>query len=164
MPSAAQIMGEPIQLYDQTALLEMDLAKAQGYAILLQGSAEAPRPGGKLSKQSELLAFSALTDGNVIDACFGTLNSKEASEQAQRKVKDVKRILSDGVEQRSFPSVAVQAYAGAFRVVLKYQTAANKLNFLTRCFFYNGIKKTAIQELAESFAELQKAIAALASS
>lgn len=163
MPSTAQIMGETIQLYDPASLMEMDLARAQGYAILLQGSAEPPRPGGTPSKQTILLAFSALTDGNVIDACFGTLQPKEASEQALRKVKDVKRILGDASDTRNFPAVAVKAYSGAFRVVLKYKTAANKLNFITRCFFYSGIKKTAIQELAESFAELQKVISEIAS-
>ena len=157
MPGTAQIMEEAIQLYDPTSLLEMDLAKAQGYAILLQGSADM---GGKMiSKQSVLLAFSALTDGNVLDACFGTLNNnKEASPQALRKVKDVKRILGDAADGRNVPAVAVAAYAGAFRVVLKYKTAANKLNFITRCFFYSGIKKTAIKELTESFAALQKLI------
>lgn len=153
------MMGEAIQLYDTSSFLEMDVSRVQGYVILLQGSAEQPRPGGTPSKQTILLAFSALTDGNVIDACFGTLHSKEASEQALRKAKDVKRMLDDASDARSsFPAVAVKAYSGGFRAVLKYKTAANKLNFITRCFFYSGIKNSVMKELEESFAELQKAL------
>ena len=151
-------------LYDVNAMMEIEASMAQGFAILLTGSGTAVQEqarGNKKgpSQQAVMLGFSALTDGNVIDACFGC--TKNPSPQGQKKVKEVKRALSDASDSNSkIPRIAVGAYAKGFRILLSFRAEADKLNFLTRCFKFASIQKKAKLALEEAFAPLQEAIQA----
>lgn len=159
-------------LYDVTALMEMETPMAQGFAILLTGAAgEQPKgnsssssnnkKNGGISQQAVMLGFSALTDGNVLDACFGVLNKQTASKQGLRQAKDVKIALSDAAESNNkIPRIAVAAHSKAFRTILAFRAEVDKLNFFTKCFKYAGIQKKAKEALEEAFGTLQDAIQA----
>lgn len=147
-------------LYDINCMLAIDGQMAQGYAILLSGTAQDPSRASKEepSQQSIMLGFAALTDGNVVDACFGI--REKSSEQGVRQAKGVKAVLGDAAMMNSkVPRIAVTGYSKAFRVIMKFQQEVGKLNFITRCFRYGGVQKNAIVELQEAFAPLREVMA-----
>lgn len=150
-------------LYDENALIDLDSQKVQGYLILLTGAAApmATSETGKISKQAIMLGFSALTDGNVVDACFGLSNPKSTSAQGKKSVQEVKSALGAASDSSdAIPRIAVTAYSKAFRTLLNHQGEVKKLNFITRCFFYGGIVKKAKAEIEEDFVPLKEALAA----
>jgi hypothetical protein len=64
--------NDEIILYDMTALWDTPTHICDGYVALLQ-----PTRAGSQRKDREnayILAFMALTEGNVVDACFGVSN------------------------------------------------------------------------------------------
>jgi hypothetical protein len=154
-------------LYDEACMLDLNVHMAQGFAILLTGAGcdlqalSQARKNGP-SKQSTRLGFSALTDGNVVDACFGnttrSFKSQPASPQGQRQIKEVKRVLGDADDDDKIPRIAVGAYAKGFKSILKFRSDVDKLNFITRCFRYGTLKRRAKAALEEAFAPLQDAL------
>ena len=150
--------NSPPPLYDASSMLELDSQLAQGYEILLTGANEQSGKTGP-SQQTVTLGFSALTQGNVVDACFGMLQSKQA--QGLKKVKEAKSILAVAAADNShIPRIAVTAYAKAFQVVLSFRSELNNLNFFTKCFKYGSIQRAAVEALQEAFAPLSEAVEA----
>jgi hypothetical protein len=175
------------RLYDSQELLGMDSKVASGYIILMGGypsqaskksrkkknrsdegegtendEAEAP----KLDRGAINLAFLALTEGNVIDACFGVktyVSAAEAGRRTDRAAKtanDAKAMLNEAVRSSdAVREIAVTAYGKAFQVVLQYNQNIKSLNFITRCFRWKPMHQMAEESLFDAFRSLNEAIA-----
>lgn len=158
------LLAGKLQLYDPSCMLELDQQMAQGYAILLTGAQEQSRKHKKKSssgpsQQTVMLGFSAMTEGNVIDACFG-LTSGAPSQRGSQQVKDVKNALGEAsMNNDKIPRIAVMAYSTAFKVILSFKSEVSKLNFFSKCFKYAAIQKQATEALQEAFAPLHDALA-----
>lgn len=160
-----------VALYDPAAMLDMDTGMAQGFAILLTGASThivGPVKGGtgaakakkSPNKQVILLGFASLTDGNVLEACFGVKSSSStAAGPGQQMVREAKQALRLAQDRNATTAkVAVSAYAAAFQAVLKFRSEASKLNFLTRCFKYGALQAACKEALTEVFAPLEDVI------
>ena len=150
-------------LYDIASMLEMDASLAQGFLILLSGDAqEQPQKGP--SQQTIMLGFAALTDGNVIDACFGVgpqRSSANATPQATTCIKNAKAALaSAGDNSSKIPKLAVNTFSKAFRILLQYHQDVKKLNFITKCFKMGSLQASCQKEMEETFGALQEAVRA----
>ena len=153
--------GKAIALYDPSAMVDMDEKIARGYATLLGGGCGLPRPK-TIEPSAVQVGFLALTDGTVVEACFGLSTSgKSASSKGHAMVQKVKRLLdSTASSSESFRKLAVETYFDAFAVVVTTQAEVKKLNFITRCFFYSGIVKKAQSDLDAIFQPLAEALQA----
>mmetsp|Transcript_30922 Transcript_30922/g.47409 ORF Transcript_30922/g.47409 Transcript_30922/m.47409 type:complete len:194 (-) Transcript_30922:1368-1949(-) len=168
-----------VQLYDPDSMLEISKEVAKGFQILLSGGLRpAKTRRGKRAKESETaqankeiedsslsLAFMSLTDGNVVDACFGVNMNKRGrerqSDRAFRLARTVKALLADvSDENQSVRRVAVGTYEKAFEILMQYHDEMSSLNFITWCFKYSGIQKQNLRKLQREFQILQDAIAA----
>jgi hypothetical protein len=155
-----------LPLYEPSAMLELDAQMAQGYAILLTGAQEQSLRTKKHagpSRQTIMLGFAAMTDGNVVEACFGVrqAHGSSASDTVKRDIKNVKNALSEAQQSdNKIALVAVTAYAQAFQVIAAFRSELDKMNFITKCFRYGGIRNNALEALQKCFAPLQEALAA----
>jgi len=145
-----------MQLYDSQELLSMDSKVANGY-IILMGGIQSER-----DMQTQKLAFMALLEGNVIEACFGVNpHTSNPTSTSAKMVKDVKRVLGEAVDvSEAVQALAVNAYAKAFQVVVDYDADMKRLNFITRCFRSKKIHRKADHAFEMAFQPLQEAIAA----
>ena len=156
-----------VQLYDELSMMEMKKSLCEGYVTLLTGGAhvpEQPRSGKKSKSKKEdesiLLAFAALTTGNVVDACFGVTMASKKSKRVEQLIKDAKNALHDAYDTNGrVAAVATEAYKKAFHTVIDMNTKIDKLNFFTKCFSEGKIRKNASQKLAEHFLTLEQMIA-----
>jgi len=152
MPSSTPLLSNtnvPPPLYDFDALLQLDASRAQGYLILLTGGVAQDTNPSNLP-----LAFSALVDGNVVDACFGATDARNASDQVQAQVRAAKQALYNCER----PAMAVTAYRQALVSVTQFRQEIDQLNFITKCFRYHGIVNQAKKAVAEAFAPLIEAL------
>lgn len=156
------------QLYDPQELLGMDSNVASGYIILMGGYADTNNNANnkKLDAGALNLAFAALIEGNVVEACFGvkthTTNSQSSPSNRGAKIAtDAKRMISAAVHSSdAVKEIAVSAYGQAFQVAIEYHQNTKRLNFLTRCFKWKPIHQKAETKLYEAFKPLDEAIAA----
>ena len=179
------------QLYDSQELLCMDSKVASGYLVLMGGYANnnnnntttnsgsggvgdgggAPPPVVPLDPGALNLAFMALIEGNVIEACLGVKShggagggmagTSSSSERGMKLAKDAKTMISEAVQSsQSVQQIAVTAYGTAFQIVINYHKDRKKLNFITRCFKSKPIRRKAETALYETFQPLNEAIAA----
>ena len=167
------------QLYDSQVLLNMDTKVASGYVILLGGyptsnnqkakktRSEDEAEALKLDRGAINLAFMALIEGNVIDACFGVITYVSASEAARSSdraakiASDAKTMLSEAVRSSdAVREIAVAAYGKAFQIVLQYNQDIKSLNFITRCFRWKPIRSRAEESLFQAFRPLNEVIEA----
>jgi len=164
----------------------MDSKVASGYVVLMGGyptvdntktksskkrgnkddadadEAEAPP---KLDRGAVNLAFMALTDGNVVDACFG-IKAHISADAANRRVNqaakmsnDAKSLMNEAVRSSTaVREVAVRAYGKAFQIVIQYNDDCKHLNFITRCYRQKPIRQKAENALYEAFKPLNEAI------
>ena len=198
MNSALQQSSDhQFQLYDSQELLCMDSKVASGYLVLMGGYANnninntttnsgsggvgdgggAPPPVVPLDPGALNLAFMALIEGNVIEACLGvkshggagggkagtarSTSSSSSSERGMKLAKDAKTMISEAVQSsQSVQQIAVTAYGTAFQIVINYHKDRKKLNFITRCFKSKPIRRKAETALYETFKPLNEAIAA----
>jgi hypothetical protein len=101
----------------------------------------------------------ALTQGNVLDACFGVVNpSRRENTPATRSANEAKALIDGCATSDSFRVAAVEAYRDAFQVVINHRERMDRLNCITRCFGTKKIRKKTEQSLRESFLGLAKAI------
>lgn len=167
-----------VQLFDETSMLEMKKSLCEGYITLLSGGGalilEQPRPQkkskkGRTKKESRhndpavVLAFAALTTGNVIDACFGismsSKHQKNISHVLQR-IKDVKNALYDVNDKNHRAcAVAVAAYQSAFGTIVEMHNKLDKLGFFSKCFKEGKIRKNAGKKLHSDFLPLERILA-----
>jgi hypothetical protein len=156
-------------LYDATCMLQVDAQMGHGFVIILGGmSAIAPAGKKKRGKNkidddnAVMLGYLAITEGNVIDACFGIKHQadkgkKSSMEQAKR----VKRLITNAADSSdSVRRLAVETYRKAFVHVLDFHKEVAKLNFFTKCFSYGKIQHEVEMALKDDFAQLQEAVAA----
>lgn len=150
-------------LYDKASLLNVTSSMAHGYIVLLGGIQEQSASKGKKKKKvndsSIDLAFAALVDGNVVDACFGITSSSKRSSSAAGVSKEIKEVLRHVVDKNeSVKKIAVEAYRNAFRVVVSFEEKVKKLNFFTFCLKYGKLQRDAECALKEAFENLEDAI------
>ena len=125
-----------VPLYVDACLLQIPADIAEGYRILLSGD--------------ETLAILAITQGNVIDACFGS----PTDPKRQRVVKEVKATL----EELERPKMIVQAYLKAFERVLEFHKQVGQLHFWNYCFHYTRLQHEATEGFKEIFQGLQESL------
>jgi hypothetical protein len=124
-------------------------AIASGFVVLLGGHGDS----NKTRKNCDYgLAFMALTQGNVLDACFGVVNpSRREDTPATCSANEAKALIDGCATSDSFPVAAVEAYCDAFQVVINHREHMDRLNCITRCFEEKKIRKKMDQSLRESF-------------
>ena len=145
-----------VRLYDAEALLEVSPEVAHGYLVLLSSSSKEEEDA------SNSLAFVSLTDGNVLDACFGYhAQSKDTSTPAGRACCDAKAALlaaSEHAISSSFNNLAVETYANAFQIVVDYHASVKKMNCCIRCFRQGSRREKAKRDLEIEFKALIQAV------
>ena len=150
------------KLYDEECVLEIDPSIAHGFIVLL-GGANDPKSGrDAAAAEADLnLAFMAITQGNVVDACFGVpiSGSRKDKSPASTKAKTCKELLDDAALSRDpIRQVAVDKYCEAFKEVIAYHERMSKVNCIIRCFRYKKLRRKSKKSLHDTFSELAKAI------
>lgn len=139
-PSAlppATSSGLPL-FYDEDSVLSLPPATLSGYLTLLTADAAISLP--------------AVTDGNVVDACFGASSHGEREGGAAdsiRATKELVRGLDGGGQAR-----AVAAYVACFRGALRYREALDDAG-LAKCCREGEIRRAARGELVRVFGEVE---------
>jgi hypothetical protein len=143
--------GSPsIVLYDEECTLDISSEKAQGFLVLLHGS-------------DKTLAFMALTDGNLVDACVGAPPQSRKGAQYQR-AKDAKNALAIASDtSESIPPLAIDTYKKGLTIVMNHHAKIKRTIFCCRCFVQGRIKKKAKADLKETFQILYEAVEASSS-
>ncbi len=158
-----------IALYDPNSILELSSSLCQGYVTLLSA--------GKASDQANdiALACASVTDGNVIDACFGIVNfssASKASEFTKQRIKDAKDIIDALIDsdfhhdaenegEISLEEVVVRAYRTAFESIINMNDRTKRLNFIAKCFCHQRIRRQTVESIRENFHPLQQNIVRL---
>ena len=137
-----------------------------GFVVLLGGVRDGDQDEQQEREQPQqtddlTLSFLALTQGNVLDACFGAGGHGREETPASLGVREAKAILGDceSVGPEGFRRVAVDAYRGAFELVLVHREQLDALDFCSRCFRSMVMRETATKDLHENFIGLARAIA-----
>lgn len=151
-----------VRLYDPQELLNMEFKIASGYVMLLGGESR-----DRLDQEALNLAFLALVEGNVVEACFGAKShigsnaNTPRSDRASKYANDAKKLLNEAVRSSdAVRRVAVKSYNAAFQVVRQYNKETKKLNFITRCYKWKPLRQRAEASLTSAFSPLNEAIAA----
>ena len=141
-----------VQLYDAEALLDVSPEVSQGYLILLSSH----------TNDDRTLSFASLTDGNVLDACFGTHSQRQdTTNPLWRHCRDAKAALSTAADSSpSFNKLAIETYIHAFTIVRNYHVAIHKMHCCIRCFRQAAKRSKAKQDLKDAFQTLIIAIVA----
>uniref|UniRef100_A0A6U3B267 Uncharacterized protein n=1 Tax=Entomoneis paludosa TaxID=265537 RepID=A0A6U3B267_9STRA len=165
-----------IPLYDPQAMLVLDKAMAQGFLTLLSGGDPQPLVNlkrNRIRRSAVDMGFLALTEGNVLEACFGlpassviirdghqlAPKSTTKSKRATAHVRRAKQLLEQASdENEAICKMAVGTYLKAFEIVINTRDQMDQLNLWTRCFFYRRVSREAQVELRATFARLQEAI------
>ena len=162
-----------LRLYEPDATLDISRQMAEGFIILLTGGKEnaqkKEKKGKKLAAKKiessdSTLAFIAITDGNVIDACFGngpTGGLKfSGSEYAVKSASNTKSRIRNVVEDAP-PSLAdrtkdltINSYTKCFQIVVSYHDEVKAASFLSWCFKAKKKRKKAEKSLENCFKEL----------
>lgn len=164
-------------LYDPVCMLDINRDLASGYLILLLGGPEnSPSPQKKrrgkrdrspasaasprLDNDVVSLAFAALTDGNIVNACFGAPSQPSSSPayQMARNAKTELGLAADSSDE--VKRLAVQSYVAGFRVVVDYNDQVAGMSPCSRCLKEGVIRKAAELDLKAAFRTLSEAVAA----
>mmetsp|Transcript_10592 Transcript_10592/g.15593 ORF Transcript_10592/g.15593 Transcript_10592/m.15593 type:complete len:162 (-) Transcript_10592:223-708(-) len=143
--------GSPaIKLYDDEVMLDIDEEKARGFLVLLRGGEE----------EAQRLAFMALTDGNVVDACIGAppMKREGARYHLARETKNALAAASDSSE--SIAKLATETYQRALQLVVDHHAKINRVLICCRCFVRGRIRRKTKEQLKHNFAMLQEAVEA----
>jgi hypothetical protein len=165
------------KLYDAECVLEIEPAIARGFIVLLGGASErrsSSSSGGKATgannnnnnnnnnNEADLnLAFLAITQGNVVDACFGVpiSGSRKDNSPASAKAKTGKELIDDAaISSDPVRQIAVNKYREAFREAIACENKIRNLNCFVRCFRYKKLRGKSEKKLHDIFSELAKAI------
>jgi hypothetical protein len=149
------------KLYDSESMLAINHSVASGFVVLLGGIEDAKGKSDRKKDAGISLGFLALTQGNVLDACFGVVNpSRREDTPASRSTREGKELLDDAaLASDSIRGVAVEAYCAAFQVTINYNDKMGRLNCITRCFKSKKIRSKAEKSLRAAFMDLAEAIA-----
>ena len=171
----ALIRSSPVMhLYDPVCMLDLSRDVAFGYLILLLGgppeisSPTFSRRRGKRDRAAPevddgaiTLAFSALTDGNVLNACFGAPSQlQDASfSPSYQMTLQAKRALREAADTcDALRRLSVETYAKAFRIILKEKEQEERLSPCSRCFKIPQLRREAEADLREAFRPLSDAV------
>ena len=151
---------EEVILYDMTAMVSMEAHIANGYVALLT-----PSKAGKKKQDREnaaVLAFLALTEGNVVDACFGLQSySKDRDHKGAAFARRAKNLITEAADvSDSVPKLAIDTYRQAFNIVVETHKKVEDLNFFVRCFFAGGILRRGKESLRKCFQRLEEVVQA----
>lgn len=167
------LLKGPRVFYEPDATLDISRDNAEGFIILLSDGKENAKGVVKDSVRNSrdvieagdiTLAFMAITDGNVIDACFGNSPAGgikfKGSDYAVKTAGKAKALVRDAVEESS-PSMSdrvklltVKTYKECFQIVVKFNNELSKNSFLSWCFKSKQIRKNAEKALENCFQEL----------
>ena len=168
MPSTELLLRENEilqQLYDVDSMLSITKSIAQGYISLLGGNNVESNSNNDNSNADLALSFMALTQGNVVDACFGVLAVGARGEitPAVQSARTAKSLLMNcsisTADEEQFQRLAVNSYCSAFQECVIFQEQMGKLNCCTKCFSSKKIRKKAELQLRIIFLNLAKIIA-----
>jgi hypothetical protein len=105
-----------------------------------------------------LLAFLALTEGNVVEACFG-VQPYSKDHNGLAFARRAKGLIAEAVDSsEAIRKLAVDTYRESFVIVLETNTRVRKLNFLVRCFFRSRIQRWGRESLTSTLQRLEEAI------
>lgn len=167
-PHSEPLVSDPtaIPFYDPQVMITMPKPLAQGYISLLSGG----DPKGmenlrrnRIKRSAVEMGFLALTEGNVVEACFGISQqlATRDSPKVAATVRRIKNLLEQTADSNeTICKLAVGSYLKAFEIVINGRDEIDQLNFFTRCFFLGKVAKKTQQELQEAFAMLQEAVQA----
>jgi hypothetical protein len=150
-------------------MLQVDPQMGHGFVIILGGASppknkkEQSRGQKKIDDDNAvMLGYLAITEGNVIDACFGIKNQADKGKKSSmEQSKRVKRLITNAADSSdSVRRLSVETYKKAFQHVLDFHKEVAKLNFFTKCFQYAKIQHDFEMSLKDDFAQLQEAVAA----
>ena len=180
-PSSHQ--GVPdVALYDPNSMLELSSSLCQGYVTLLSaGKASEQARGGHSGSSNNIdnnhieLAYASISDGNVIDVCFGVTSyssASKASASTLQRIKDAKEIIDDLINsdlnhndddenEIAFEETVVRAYCTSFQHIIQMQDRMKRLNVFTKCFCSQRMRHQTIQSIRENFYPLQQNIGLL---
>ena len=184
-----------VQLYDTSSTLKIDPDVAKAYIVLLTGAGTLKKEGDNadiplallpqaykeanvseddvvflnenVSVSDESLAFGALTDGNVLDACFGVKDGSAGRSHASdsksiellQKAKGALREAQGSTD--STTNDAIQAYVRCFRIVIGYNEARKSTWFwFPFCWGYRSARGRAEKALKLAFQHLNEVIEA----
>jgi hypothetical protein len=154
-------------LYDPTAMLELSSALCQGYIALLSAgkASEHPQTGGvnESTYSNVELAYAAIVDGNVIDACFGVRVSSKKNSSTVKCIKDVKELIDAFVnnsndDEENLEEIVVTAYLSAFQSIVQMHSKLKQLNMIAKCFCTKRVLNRTLQKLEQCFHPLQQKI------
>ena len=139
--------NDEIILYDQTAMWEIKSHIADGYVSLLK-------------TDDKELAFFALTQGNVVDACFGISSfAKDRDHKGAAFARKAKGLIDQAADtSEGVKKTAVETYRKAFETLIQTHDKKKKIFFLFRCFFSGGIQKRGQKAIEDAFLPLEEAI------
>merc|ERR1711862_134644 len=114
---------------------------------------------------SVLLPFAALTDGNIIDACFGNQAQGgikfAGSTYSIKAATCAKQILNEFAEldqHHRHKYIAINAYKKCFEVVIDYHNKIESLGLISTCWKAQTMRRKAEDDLRLSFSPLIQAI------
>lgn len=117
---------------------------------------------------SILFPFTVLTDGNIIDACFGDqpqggikfAGSTYAVKAAKRAKQILKEVADSGMDSQldyKNKEIAVNAYRQCLEIVMEFHDKMEELGIVSWCWKASSIRKKAEEDLRESFSSLKQA-------
>jgi len=115
-------------------------------------------------KDESSLAFFALTEGNIVEACYnvrqlGTqLNGSNFAVSAVKKTKDVLRQQEDN---EAIKLLAVESYKNCFLAVIQFHNEMDQLGVISRCMKSKSIRDKAGKSIKSSFDNLKDAVSLL---
>ena len=130
-------------LYNDECILSIDIDKAKGFLVLLQ--------------QKEL-AFSALTDGNILDACLGAQPLRRSGERYLLTREAKNALITTSESSESFPELAVATYKKSMEIVVNHHEKIQKIWICCRCFLSNQVRRRSKRNLKDAFKVLEEAI------
>jgi hypothetical protein len=167
IPAVANASSQQPFLYDPMAMLELSPALCQGYISLLSAgkAGEQPRKiGVNESTYSHIeLAYAAIVDGNVVDACFGVRVSSKKNTSTEKRIKEVKEMIDILVnnstdDDENLEEIAVLAYLTAFQSIVQMHSKLKQMNMILKCFCTKRIRNHTLQTLKKCFHPLQQKI------
>lgn len=154
-------------LYDPTAMLELPSAFCQGYITLLSAGKTSEQPQTKEVNESTYshieLAYAAILDGNVIDACFGVRVSSKKNASTEKRIKEVKEMIDELVnksmdDEDKLEEIVVFAYLSAFQSIVQMHLKLTQLNLIMKCFCAKRVRNRTLRTLQMCFLPLQQHI------
>lgn len=163
--------------YELDATLDIPRSTAEGYVILLAGGkVNKLRTEGNSNNISNnisnntigesddevTLAYAAITEGNVIDACFGINplggvkfgGSSYAVKSASKTKSIIRDTVLDASSEVMVKKATINSYLKCFEIMIQYHDEISAHTFLSWCWRSKQIRKKTQKRLEDCFAGL----------